>query len=180
MARGADGAFHFGTGGVISAHCVNSNGEHVRPRLFFDDFDHFAPLILAAVRTNAMRQFGLVTVGALGEAGRFQRVVGTAVIRSPLRVSAFRIRHSCSFLFAFSPGKFRDSIVSKNGQEVRLRRAAQRSSCAAVLQSQAVSLRLRPQTGQMPWHSSRHTRCMGSAKRTCSRRISSSSKPSPS
>jgi len=34
--------------------------------LFFRDFDHFAALILAAVRARAMRKLGFVAIGALG------------------------------------------------------------------------------------------------------------------
>jgi len=46
--------------------------------LFADDFDHFAPFITAAVRANAMRQLGLMAVGALGDRNGFQMIVSTA------------------------------------------------------------------------------------------------------
>src|SRR5215469_11968024 len=94
---GADRAFHLGPGGVVAAHCVYGNGEHVRSRLFLFDFHHFSPLVLAAVGTDAVRQLGFMAIGTLRKASRLQRVVSTAIIRAPLRVSSFGIRHISSF-----------------------------------------------------------------------------------
>ena len=62
----------------------------------------------------------------------------------------------------------------------RLRSAPQRSSAVCTWQSHAVSFRFLPQTGQIPLQDSLHTLCIGKASTTCSRRTSSSSRPSPS
>src|ERR1035438_9192270 len=57
------------------------------------DFHYFAALVLSAVRANAMRQLGLMTVGAFGHPGSFQRIMRTAILGPPRRVASFRIRH---------------------------------------------------------------------------------------
>src|ERR1035441_3552874 len=57
------------------------------------DFHYFAALVLSAVRAHAMRQLGLMTVGAFGHPGRFQRIVRTAILCPSRRVASFRIRH---------------------------------------------------------------------------------------
>src|ERR1035438_1103304 len=57
------------------------------------DFHDFAALVLSAVRAHAMRQLGLMTVGAFGHPGRFQRIVRTAILCPSRRVASFRIRH---------------------------------------------------------------------------------------
>jgi hypothetical protein len=38
--------------------------------LFFRDFDYFAALVAAAMRTGAMRKLGFVAIGTLGMAER--------------------------------------------------------------------------------------------------------------
>jgi hypothetical protein len=108
VSGGPDGAFDLGPGGVVSAHCIYGNGEHVRSRLFLFDFHHFSSLVLAAVGADAVRQFGFVAIGTLGKAGRFQRIVGAAIIRAPLRMSSFRVRHISSLQFKQSFPQFRD------------------------------------------------------------------------
>jgi hypothetical protein len=47
------------------------------------DFHYFAALVLSAVRAYAMRQLGLMTVGAFGHSGSFQRIVRAAILRPP-------------------------------------------------------------------------------------------------
>jgi hypothetical protein len=93
---------------VVCAHCIYGNGEHVRSRLFLFDFHHFSPLVLAAVGADAVRQLGFVAIGTLGKAGRFQRIVGPAIIGAPLRMSSFRVRHISSLQFKQSFPQFRD------------------------------------------------------------------------
>jgi len=44
----------------------------IRRGLLFGYFDHFAAFVPAAVRTGAMGQLGLVTIGTLGAAGNAQ------------------------------------------------------------------------------------------------------------
>src|ERR1019366_9353578 len=58
------------------------------------DLDDLAPLIVTALRAGAMRQFALVTVGALGQRLRRQMIVGAALGRTRLGMTSFRIRHS--------------------------------------------------------------------------------------
>ena len=54
----------------------------MRSRLFFGDFDHFAALILAAVRADAVRNLGLMAIGAFGQmAGRSESCVRRAEVR---------------------------------------------------------------------------------------------------
>jgi hypothetical protein len=67
------------------------------PALLLRDFDYFAALVLSAVRANAMRHFGLVAIGAFGQAGGRQGVVRAAGAGPLLGVSTFRIRHFYSF-----------------------------------------------------------------------------------
>src|SRR5258708_5132014 len=58
--------------------------------------------------------------------------------------------------------------------------ACQRSSAGLAWHWHATSLRLAPQTGQIPLHPSRQTLCIGSASRICSLITSARSRPSPS
>jgi hypothetical protein len=90
---GLNRPFDFGFGGVVSAHCIHRNGQHVGKPLLGDDFDYFAALILAAMRAYTMGELGLVAVGTFRQAGRLQRIVRAAVAGPPLGVSAFGIRH---------------------------------------------------------------------------------------
>src|SRR5579885_1415904 len=62
--------------------------------LFLRDFDDFAPLVLAAMRADPVRQFGLVAVGTFRQAGGLQAVMGPAVLSAPVGVTSFRIRHA--------------------------------------------------------------------------------------
>ena len=48
------------------------------PALLFRDLDYFASFIAAAMRTDAVRNFGLVAIGAFGAAGDFRMVVSPA------------------------------------------------------------------------------------------------------
>src|ERR1019366_8883864 len=61
--------------------------------LLLHDFDHFAALVLPAMRAYTVRELGLVAVGTFRQAGRLQRIVRAAVAGPPLGVSAFGIRH---------------------------------------------------------------------------------------
>src|SRR5208283_4435604 len=57
------------------------------------DFHYFAALVLSAVRAHAVRQLGLMTVGAFGHPGSFQRIMRAASLGPPRGVASFRIRH---------------------------------------------------------------------------------------
>jgi hypothetical protein len=61
--------------------------------LFFRDFNHFAALVLAAMRAGAMRELGFVAIGALGVAQDAQMIVSPARGGALLGMSSFRIRH---------------------------------------------------------------------------------------
>jgi hypothetical protein len=61
--------------------------------LFFRDFDHFAALVAAAMRTGAVRKLRFVAIGALGVAEHAQMVVSPARGGALLGVSSFWIRH---------------------------------------------------------------------------------------
>jgi len=67
--------------------------DNVLAGLFFGDLNHFTALILAAMRTGAVRQLGLMAVGAFGLAERGQKIVGPPGGGPFLGVSAFRIGH---------------------------------------------------------------------------------------
>jgi len=86
---------------VIAAHCIHRNGQHVISQLFLYDFDHFAALVLSAMRAHTVRQLGLMAVGTLGEARGFQGVVGAAGAGALLGVSTFRIRHISILYYNF-------------------------------------------------------------------------------
>jgi hypothetical protein len=61
--------------------------------LFFRDFDHFAALVLAAMRTSSMGKLRFVTIGALGVAEHAQMIVSPPRGGALLGVSSFWIRH---------------------------------------------------------------------------------------
>src|SRR4029079_10952903 len=71
---GLDRPLNFGFGGVIAAHCVDSNGHH-KGALFLNHLDYFAAFILSAVRTNAVGELRFVTVRAFGNSLRLQTVM---------------------------------------------------------------------------------------------------------
>ena len=65
-------SFDFGFGGVsppMASTAMVSMGD--AERLLFDDLDHFAALVFSAMRANAVREFGLMAIGALRQPGRF-------------------------------------------------------------------------------------------------------------
>src|ERR1017187_507613 len=166
---GANRPFDFSFGGVVTAHCIHRNGQHVVPKLLLFDFDNFAAFILPAVGADAVGQLGFVAVGALGQAGGFERIVRAAGAGPLLGVSTFGIRH-----ISFSTNL---SSSSRMYQISSLRSASRRWSWISVRQAHSTSFRFLPQTGQIPLQSSLHTLCIGKASRTCSRRTSSSSMP---
>src|SRR5262249_26771115 len=90
---GPNRALYFGIRGMVSAHCIYSNGEHVRNSLLLFDFDHFSSLVLAAMGAHPVGQLRLVTVRTFRKTGRLQRIVSGAVRSPPLGVSTFGIRH---------------------------------------------------------------------------------------
>src|ERR1019366_8026011 len=90
---GANRPFDFSFGGVVTAHCVHRNGQHVVPGLLLFDFDNFAAFVLPTVGADAVGQLGFVAVGALGQAGGFERIVRAAGAGPLLGVSTFGIRH---------------------------------------------------------------------------------------
>jgi hypothetical protein len=61
--------------------------------LFGGCFDHFPAFVLAALRAHPVGQFRFVAVGALGESGLAQSVVGAAVLCARIRVTSFWIGH---------------------------------------------------------------------------------------
>jgi hypothetical protein len=61
--------------------------------LFGCCFDHFPAFILAAFCADPVGQLGFVAVGALGESGLAQSVVGAAVLGARIRVTSFWIGH---------------------------------------------------------------------------------------
>src|ERR1019366_3839224 len=90
---GSNRPFDFGFRGVVSAHCIQRNGQHVGAGLLRNHFANFTTLILAALRTHAVGKFGLVTVGALRKTGCLQGIVRAAGARPLMGVSTFGIRH---------------------------------------------------------------------------------------
>jgi hypothetical protein len=61
--------------------------------LFFRDFDHFAALVLAAMRAGAMWKLRFVAIGALSVAEHAQMIVSPASGGALFGVSSFWIRH---------------------------------------------------------------------------------------
>src|SRR5579862_1996194 len=68
-------------------------------RLLFDDLDHFAALVFAAMRAHAVRQLRLVAIGAFRQPTAFQGVVRPARGGALFRMSAFWIRHTMVSFF---------------------------------------------------------------------------------
>jgi hypothetical protein len=52
---GSHRAFDFDFWGVVSAHCIEGNGQHAGTELLLDHFDNFTSLVLAAVGAHAVR-----------------------------------------------------------------------------------------------------------------------------
>lgn len=96
VARSANCAVNLGSGRVIATHCIDSDGYHAegQDRLFGDDFDDFAALIIAAVRAGAMGELHFVALGAFGEARSLQRVMSPALGRATIAMASFGIGHS--------------------------------------------------------------------------------------
>ncbi len=94
----SDGSFYFGFGGVIASHGVDRDCQHGRggpignrpqvgnlphgglerccdfrlqqsPALLFGNLDDFAAFVLSAMRTDAVRELGLMATGALRQDG---------------------------------------------------------------------------------------------------------------
>jgi hypothetical protein len=86
--------FDFGFGGVVATHGVNRDGQHgSAAQLLFGYLNHFAAFVFPAVRAHAMRQLGLVAIGAFGDHRTGKRVVGPARRSAALGVSSFGIWH---------------------------------------------------------------------------------------
>jgi len=68
----------------------------------FFDVENFASFIVTALGTGAMRHFLFVTVGALGKAVAFERVVSPPGRGAFLRMASFWIRHVLNSFEAFS------------------------------------------------------------------------------
>jgi hypothetical protein len=81
---GSNRTVNFRFGGVISAHCIQRNGQHLGRRLLLNNFDHFATLVLTAFGTYTVRQLGFVAIGTLGKSDRLQRIVRPALGRPRL------------------------------------------------------------------------------------------------
>src|ERR1700722_19355526 len=126
------------------------------------DLDHFAALILSAVRADTMGELGFMTVGTFGHSRRLQRIVRAAILGAPVGVASFWIRHfSTSRILPRMGGDFQS--VSRFR---RSRRAAQRAPACSSLQSHGVSLRFLPHDEQIALQSSLQTRCIGMSSRT--------------
>jgi hypothetical protein len=64
--------------------------------LFLLDFNHFAALVLAAMRAGPVWQFLLVAVGTLRKSGGFELVVSAAIASTGGGMASFRVRHLCT------------------------------------------------------------------------------------
>jgi hypothetical protein len=98
MPRGGKRAIDDVARGVVAAHGVNGDPDHVA--LFFFDGPRLAASIVAAVRTDAVRRFGLVAMRTLAEADGLEGIVGATLRRPCLRVSSFWIRHRSLSVFS--------------------------------------------------------------------------------
>jgi hypothetical protein len=86
---------------MVAAHGVESESYHEKGRrergraggLCFGDLDHIASLVFSAMRANTVWELLIMAIRALGQAGGFQRVMGTPRGSAALRVSAFGIWH---------------------------------------------------------------------------------------
>jgi hypothetical protein len=80
---------------MISAQGVEGDSQH---KLLLGDFDHFAALVLTAIRAHTVRELLLMAIGALGKPLFLESVMGAAFARAGCGVSSFRIRHFYFFL----------------------------------------------------------------------------------
>jgi hypothetical protein len=90
-----EGALNLRLGSAVGTHRIQR--DHARHGVVelagLADVDDFASFIVPAFDAGAMRHFFLVTVGALGKAMGFERVVGAPGGGALLGVSPFWIRH---------------------------------------------------------------------------------------
>jgi hypothetical protein len=84
---------NLGLWGVITAHCIYRNGQHVRKRLLLHDFNDFTALVLTALRAHPVGQFGLMAIRTFRKTGRLQRIMRAAGLGPLVGVSTFGIRH---------------------------------------------------------------------------------------
>src|SRR5438045_6312106 len=162
----------------------------------FLHFQNFAALIVTAFGAGAVRQFALVTIWALGERARGQRIVRAASAGAALGVPPFWIRHELpSFVVRRSSLVVRSSRCRPRqwlANDVRPTtclqccnfslisfNADQRGSSSGSPQLNRSRLTFFPPCGQSPLQSSRQLALSGRANRTCSLSTSSSSTPSP-
>jgi hypothetical protein len=68
----------------------------IRALFGFFDFHYFAALIVAALGADAVRQFPLVTIRALGNGNGSQKIMGAANRSASLRMTPFWIWHGNS------------------------------------------------------------------------------------
>src|SRR5947207_1427716 len=125
MPRRQERTVHRVAWGIVAAHRVDGNPDHLRAvggtvrrcltdvsensrrrhhagTLLLFHRSRLAAPIISAIRADTMRQFLFVTVRALAEARGVQRVVGPPLRRPRLGMSPFRIWHYESFFNAFS------------------------------------------------------------------------------
>ena len=101
-----DRSLDFNARRMVAAHGIQGNGSHVDHRLGMAGegnlgrlglgVNHFAAVVVAALRTRPVGQLLFVAIRAFGQRQRMQMVVRAAGRCAPLRVSSFRIGHSCS------------------------------------------------------------------------------------
>ena len=171
---GSNRPFDFGFRGVVSAHCIHAQWSACRGGA--------TPARLRPLRGPCTGRSAGKRGGAAWARGNWD----TPKDRTP---SAHRARGACSvrFLeclrlgFGISlPQQISSAIALLQGSEYSEFQIAERAPAivrVSSLQSHAVSFRFLPQTGQIPLQASLHTRCIGKASSTCSRRMSSSSMP---
>ena len=116
-----------------------------------------------------------MAIGTLGRPERLQRIVRAAVARPPLGVSAFRIRH-----ISTSANLSAGAVSIPVRLRVLISRSAPQRSSQLSIYNRTCLVPVPATTGQIPLQTSLQTRCMGKASSTCSRRMSSKSRPPPS
>ena len=115
--------------------------------------------VIAAMRADAVRRLGLVTLRTEAGRGSRERVVRAPFRGASFRVSTFWIRH----LYRSAVYSLRSTVALQESPFSAFN-AASRGSSHTGAQSQEPTFRFVPHCEQSPLQSSRHNGFIGSAK----------------
>jgi hypothetical protein len=96
---------------MIAAHRIDCDSEVGHEELFLSGFDNFPFLVIAAVRTRAVRHAQFVAIRTFGEGARCQMIMRPPAIPPRFGVSSFWIRHIYSLRWEIQ-GRLPNLLIS--------------------------------------------------------------------